>query len=349
MKKSVLWRKHHNSILSPNPPAYRDVELQRNYVENIIVGKSPSNFAIRLEKYYRRKFGDTVSPIALLKSLAVISSGFKRNWKLWILNVAPSRHLKSLTTQEQAQIFSKDRLVEARSDFTIHSIHRKYEAGRKLNGKCLLINDMTLLLASKADRTRHRLIDALSELASEGIYEYSDFEKTLQIMARFSLVGNITWHSYLINKKDLLGNTFIERCLVVHHKLTEEEMTKGFLDRDRRNMLKPERFNAKVNEDDVKVSRHDMVRFSEYAKHWKNIGGYSSISQVGDMVKSVAVAYAILSGHRKITALEFRFLDVLAPYIGGSGESEGVKIPDDTMELLKKCDFQIVYKGDGER
>ena len=61
-------------------------------------------------------------------------------------------------------------------DFTIHSLQRIYASGRKINDKCLIINDVTLLLASKAPRTKARLIDALSELASEGHYKYSDWK-----------------------------------------------------------------------------------------------------------------------------------------------------------------------------
>jgi hypothetical protein len=115
---------------------------------------SVSNYALRLESYYSRKFGQVVTPVAILKTLAVISSTFKKNAKLWILNVAPSRHLKTQTTQEQTHVFSEDKLVYVGSDFTIHGMNRDYDSGRKIDGKCVLNNDMTLLLASKAKQTR---------------------------------------------------------------------------------------------------------------------------------------------------------------------------------------------------
>lgn len=284
------------------------------------------NYAFRLEKFYRRKFGDTVTPVALLKTLAIISSSFRKNWKLFALNVAPSRHLKSLTSLIQKEIFSKDRLVYVGSDFTIHGMAREYDSGKKLDGKCLINNDMTLLLASKAFRTKARLIGGLAELGSEGEYHYSDFDASRKITARFSLIANITPHSYAVNHEDLLENTFVNRCLVAYHCLRDAEMTDGFLDRGKRDTLKIERFHAKLREDNVKVSRRDMVQFVGYAKNWRNIGGYSSISQVGDMVKSVAVAYAILSGHRKMTKAEFRYLDLLTPYLRNPAEAVKLRI-----------------------
>lgn len=285
-----------------------------------------TNYADRLEVYYARKFGQTVTPIGILKTLAIVSSTFKKHWKLWILNVAPSRHLKSQTTLEQMRIFPKNRLVYAGSDFTIHSLQRIYASGRKINDRCLIINDVTLLLASKAPRTKARLIDALSELASEGHYKYSDWKDTLEIKARFSLVANITPQSFLYNQKMLLGNTFTERCLVVHHALTEEEMSEANLKRSQRDSMRIEQFKPTVKEEDVKISKEDEVRFNEYAKRWRILGAYSSSSQLFDMIKSIAVAYAILSGHRKITAAEYRFLDMLEPYLKNPLESVKLRI-----------------------
>jgi hypothetical protein len=140
------------------------------------------------------------------------------------------------------------RLVYVGSDFTIHGLIRQYDSGRKVNNKCLLINDMTLLLASKAGRTRARLVDAFSELASEGKYIYSDFQQTHTIEARFSLIANITPHSYLVNRKDLLQNTFTERRLVVFHSLTDEEMSSANLNREERGKMRMDRFNGELRE-----------------------------------------------------------------------------------------------------
>jgi hypothetical protein len=210
------------------------------------------------------------------------------------------------------------------SDFTIHGVIREYESGRKIDGKCLFINDMTLLLGSKAEQTRSRLIDALSELASEGRYIYRDFQRSYEVKARFSLIANITPHSFMVNRRQLLGNTFTERCLIVYHALTDEEMSDANLNRDQRVAMKIEKFTPRITEEDVQVTREDLVRFDEYARRWRILGGYSSSSALFDMIKSAAIAYAILSGHRKITRAEYRFLDMLEPYL---------RNPDEDMKL----------------
>ncbi len=295
-------------------------------VQKLHSSPSEMNYAVRLEEYYSRKFGQVVTPISLLKTLAVISSTFEENVKLWVLNVAPSRHLKTQTTQEQTRIFPKDRLVYVGSDFTIHGLIRDYDSGRKIDRKCLLINDMTLLLASKAKQARSRLIDAFSELASEGRYIYRDFQQSYEVKARFSLIANITPHSFLVNRKQLLGNTFIERCLVVYHALTEEEMSEANLNREDRAGHHIERFKRKLRESDVSVTSEDTVRFDEYARRWRVYGAYSSSSSIFDMIGSVVVAYAILSGHRKITRGEYRLLDMLEPQIRNPNESVKLRI-----------------------
>jgi hypothetical protein len=122
---------------------------------------------------------------------------------------------------------------------------------------------MTLLLASKAKQTRSRLIDAFSELASEGRYICRDFQQSYEVKARFSLIANITSHS-LVSRKHLLSNTFIERCLVVYHVLTDEEMSEANLNRDQREAMTVEKFTACTSEIDVKVAREDLVRFDEF-------------------------------------------------------------------------------------
>jgi hypothetical protein len=202
----------------------------------------------------------------------------------------------------------------------------RYDEGKKLNNKCLLINDLTLLLNSKADRTRSRLIDALSELASEGRYIYSDFQGTREVKASFSLIANTTPESYFRNRKKLLGNTFTERCIVAYHVLTDEEMSEANLNRDKRDHMKIEPFRQTIREGDIKVDREDSIRFDEYAKRWRILGAYSSSSSLFDAIKSIAVAYAILCGHNHIAESEYRFLNMLEDHIRNPFESVKLRI-----------------------
>ena len=304
-------------------------------------------YSQKLEKYYNQKYGQVITPIAILKSLSVISSTFRDNVKIWVLHVAPSRQLKSKTSEEQTRIFTKKKLVYAGSDFTIHGLEKEY--GDKINNKCLMINDLTLLLASKATRTKSRLIDGLSELASEGLYIYSDWQGTKIIKARFSLIANITPTPYLRNRRTLLENTFANRCLIVYHQLTEEEMSEANLNRESRNSMKIERFKQTLHERDIKITRDDLVRFNEYAKRWRILGAYTSSSAVFDMIKSVTVAYAILSGHDKISSEEYRLLDMLELHVRSPFENVKLMILELAYQGRSIRDICLILDRDYEK
>ena len=54
----------------------------------IETGGGENSYASQLENYYTKKYNKNVSPIAILKTLAVISSEFTENNKLWILHLS---------------------------------------------------------------------------------------------------------------------------------------------------------------------------------------------------------------------------------------------------------------------
>ena len=99
--RNLKVKPHHSKVIGSTRSKLRKLHHQE---ATMLKGLKPT---------IARKFGQTVTPIAILKTLAIISSTFKKHWKLWILNVAPSRHLKSQTTLEQTRIFPKNRLVYA--------------------------------------------------------------------------------------------------------------------------------------------------------------------------------------------------------------------------------------------
>jgi hypothetical protein len=83
-------------------------------------------------------------------------------------------------------------------------------------------------------------------------------------------------------------------------------MSEANLNREDRAQRNIERFKQKLRDSEVAVTSEDRVRFDEYARRWRIYGAYSSSSSVFDVIRSVAVAYAILSGHRKITRSKYR-------------------------------------------
>lgn len=61
---------------------------------------------------------------------------------------------------------------------------------------------------------------------TDGEYKYGDFSRHFIIKGQISVILNITTESYNQNLKNLLGNTFDERCLTLHNELSQEEFNK---------------------------------------------------------------------------------------------------------------------------
>jgi hypothetical protein len=162
-----------------------------------------------------------LAPKVLLKCRAVVSC--KLEWsRISVLDVAPTRQLKSFTSQEVMNIFDRDFYLDLRSDFTMNSL-LKYN--RELaNGKCLFVNDGTTLLASKAQRTKERLVGGLSELLSDRKYTYQDFSEKTTLQGQVTLIMNMTSEAYQNYKNRLLFElTLSERLLTVHHVFTAQD------------------------------------------------------------------------------------------------------------------------------
>jgi len=77
-----------------------------------------------------------------------------------------------------------------------------------------------------------------------------------------------------------------------------------------------------------------LVRFDDYARRWQILSASPSSSQMFDMINSIAIAYAILSGHRKITESEYKYLDRLEPYLRNLFESVKLKFPPRPKDIV---------------
>lgn len=151
-------------------------------------------------EYFTSKFGQSIAPKVLLKCCAVVSC--KLEWpRISVLDVAPTRQLKSFSSQEVMNIFNNEFYIDLRSDFTINAL-LKYN--RELaKGKCLFVNDGTTLLASKSQRTKERLVGGLSELLSDKKYTYEDFCEKTTLQGQATLIMNMTSEAFQ-NYKDRL-------------------------------------------------------------------------------------------------------------------------------------------------
>ena len=180
-----------------------------------------SSVTEELRKHSDKKFLPVVSLIFLLKCLAVVSCKLERP-RLSILHVAPSRSLKTFTSNEAMRIFDNEFWLNLQSDFSMNSLKR-YKKKLRQN-VCLFINDGSTLFASKAQRFKDRLVGGLSELLADEVYVYQDYRKKFTLQGQITLVMNMTSESYQNNKDRLLGLTFTERLLTLHHVLSESDM-----------------------------------------------------------------------------------------------------------------------------
>lgn len=186
------------------------------------VGRKLANSPVsrKIVEHFSLKFSPQIAWIILLKCLAIVSC--KLDWpRLSVLHVAPTRMLKSFTSELAMCLFDEEFWIDLKSDFTIHSLKR-YKQELE-GGKCLFVNDGTTLLASKANRTKNRLVGGLSELLSDGSYTYQDFLRHFTLNGKVTMVVNITSEAYQNYKDRLFGLTFSERFLTFHYVLTKLE------------------------------------------------------------------------------------------------------------------------------
>ena len=267
----------------------------------------------RVIDYYYEKYGQMVTPVGLVKSLSVVSLKVKNCFPLNIISVAPSGHFKSRLSIELFEIFGKKSLVNFGSDFTIHSLARDYDKGLKIDNKCCLINDLTLLLSSKSKKTKERLINGLAELLSEGSYAYSDFSKGFTLKALISIIGNITLESYTKYNRELIESTFGERCLTVFHQLNEQEERSFNLNKQKRISME---FGDKLKFKGGLVKYdHEINRLNEIAMKWKILSLSPSGTRTFDRVISVITSNALLNGRNKVIDEDFIVLDLLEGHL----------------------------------
>jgi hypothetical protein len=267
----------------------------------------------RIVDYFNKKYGQMVTPVALAKSLAVVSLRVKNVFPLNIINVSPAGHFKTRTSSEQFGIFGSARIINFGSDFTIHSLAREFDKGRKIDNKCCLINDLTLLLSSKAKSTKNRLINGLAELLSEYSYHYGDFQKDMNIDAKISIIGNITLESYMNYNKELIESTFGERCLTLFHFVTEkEEMDFNLTKQERLKMTFGDRLTLKIGS--VDFVEH-IPEINRIAMKWKALSLSPSGTRCFDRVMSVLGSNAVLNGRSKLVPDDFMVLEMLEGHL----------------------------------
>ena len=266
-----------------------------------------------LIEFFRKKFPQTVVLIALLKCLVMISCKL-RTPRFSLSHIAPSRHFKTYTSNEVMKIFNDDFWINLRSDFTIHSLER-YKTKLKQN-VCLNINDATLLFASKAQRTKDRLVGALSELLSDASYTYQDFNRKFDLKGWISLIMNMTSESYQNYKDRLFGLTFQERVLTVHSILKEEEILFWTARQEETAKI---HYNGKITLADIELKINRIPsEYLETIQHQAREFSYLSLKgYIGcqDTIKGILRAHAALNKRHDICNDDLMLLSMIKPHL----------------------------------
>jgi len=273
----------------------------------------------KIYNFLERKYYKQIAIIGLLKCCALISAQFKSNPRFHLLLVAPTGQFKSRTNIEAQNFFSPTMWINLGSDFTVHGIMKQYplkKGKHSIHKKCMLINDGTLLLASKAKRTKDRLINAFAELLSEGEYIYIDWQGDQYLKGDVSLIMNMTNESYEQNKKYLFECTFLERMLTVFFEQDEEEYTNYSKKRhDIRGITIDEKKINKIKEFEANM---DMKKYYDRIKcvtdDW-SILNYKDRNRTMDVVEGLLKSHACLNGRSSIVDDDFEFLNMVRPFL----------------------------------
>lgn len=265
----------------------------------------------KVYEWFKDIAGPKVALRGLLKVLAVASAklSFPR---LFLEDCAPSGHFKTWTSEKASLFFPKSWTLDLKSDFTMNGLYEDTKG--KVNGQCFRISDGTLWLSSKAERTKQRNINGMSELMTDEVYKYRDWQKVFFIRGRISLILNLTTESYNHNLKNLLGNTFDERCLTFFSELSQEEFNSISTNRllsiphTRVCMSKSSR---KV---DVEIPSEfkDRIRMEASEYSWRAVKGYPRTQAT---VNAMLRANAYLNGRAEVSENDFWIVEQIKSFL----------------------------------
>jgi hypothetical protein len=262
--------------------------------------------------------GQKIADITYLKCLSIASAKLSFP-HLNIIHCSPSGHFKTWSSKKASEIMPKKWSLPLKSDFTIHSLYEENktkEGIANVNGKCFLINDATLLFSSKGKQTKQRLVNGLAELMTDEEYKYGDFSRHFIIKGQISVILNITTESYNQNLKNLLGNTFDERCLTLHSELSQKEFNKIKFHYSQEISGIPYTIYAtdslKKVEITIPTKFEEKIQFEASEYSWKSVKGYPRNTAT---IKALLRANAFLNGRIEVCESDFFVVDMAKNYL----------------------------------
>lgn len=293
--------------------------------------------------HFERRFGHYVSPLALFKSLSIVSA--QTGAGVPILHEAPSRHWKTNTTLEAMKFFSKDLYRYMEGEMTIHAIDREW--GNELGKTTIIVNDGNLLFSSFAQRTRVRLFGALSTLISEGRWHYGDFKTEFTLTGKIVLIINLATPQYQRHKGELYLTTLGNRMLLLHAWLSTEQQFEAKRNFSETIGLKPPIIVDEVKKRTIKNLNQIDERIIRYSEDYSGLAVRAQ-SEMYDFVKGLIIANCLLNKRNRIIEDDFNIIDLLRPYLADS------TVPDThrVIEYLKqgrsyKDICNLLGKGEG--
>jgi hypothetical protein len=211
------------------------------------------------------------------------------------------------------RIFSEEFWLDLKSDFTMNSLSR-YKT-LFLAGVCCFANDLTALLASKAQRFKARLAGGLSELFSDGSYTYQDFRTKFTLKGRITMVANITSEAYQNYKDRLFGLTFSERFLTVHYVMSRQEKEEWVA---REEVAKTMRYSGKITIADISRKVEIPSKYLPMIKVLAREFSYASLTSpvsCQDLIKGTLRAHAALNKRSQVYNDDLRFVMMIRPYL----------------------------------
>lgn len=306
-----------------------------------------SENSLKILEFFSENYGQLIAPVALFKACAVVSA--KLSWpRLSILNVAPTRQFKSVTSNRIERIFPASYSIHVGSDFTIHSLYK--ETKGNVNKKCLFINDGTLLLTSKSKRGKDRLINALAEMLSDGKYHYGDFQNSFDLKGKCTLVMNMTLEAFNRYENQLLSNTFLERFLTVFHNMPQKEQHNYYDTREERSKKDSKVFPRKLMVKPLKAENVNEYRkaFVEFGKDYSALGIRSFLGCV-DQVEALAVSHAVLNGRNKLCEDDMKVVRMVRKYLANPSSPNKSRIIELYQQGRSQRDICLLLDRDYEK
>jgi len=270
-----------------------------------------------LHKCFQEKFGQGIFAVARASAIASLHVKNKDIIPVSLLEISASGNYKSQLSNACLELFPK-KTIELGSDFTMHVLVQKFGSdGKGLTGKTALVNDLSLLFRSKAQRTRERLIAGLAEILSENQYIYMERQANFSFTARINIIANITPEIYDEQQDLFAKSTFGERLLPIFKPLDLDEQENFALESVERFKMSYNGSPINLKPRTIKITKEQKQDIVNIAKDLRLRLLSPSLSRVHDKVYSLLCGHALLNGRDYLHQDDFDFITKLKPYFSG--------------------------------